>query len=71
MTVRITDILHAGNSTWIEDLYSPENVPAASLRNLKSENHRRSDLPPNNGNKLQNTVNMNAIDIFSILSAFR
>lgn len=26
----------------------------------------RSDLPTNNGNKLQNTVNMNAIDIFSI-----
>lgn len=40
MTVRITDILQAGNKTWIEDLYSPENLPAASLRNLESENHR-------------------------------
>ena len=31
MTVRITDILQAGNTTWIEDLHSPENLPTASL----------------------------------------
>lgn len=40
MTVRITDILQAGNKTWIEDLHRPENLPTAILRNLECENHR-------------------------------